>query len=398
VTGRRIALLHFTAPPIIGGVEALLAAQAKVLTENGYQVTVVAGAGEPSGRYQLEIVPLLDPDAPAIRAGRAGSAAEAHCLTRQIMADLLLVLSRQDEVWVHNALTVYLNPFLTAALESIMRELRGIRWVVFCHDLSAISAYWDAGQASLACLPVDMHGVRYVVLSPSRRAELARFLGINESAIDVISPPLDVLDWLDIGHEAREIVRGTRLPSRDCAVLVPAKLLPHKRMDRLVGTLAILKRSGLDPLGLITGAPSPHEPGVSARIRTELGEMVRREGLEGHVVLLTEMLGHVPSRATVRDLMSLCDLVYLPSHEEGYGTPISEAIALRVPVLCSDIPAFRHAAGSYATYVAGGDVDATAEHMQTIVSGPVATQRREVVQSMGRFCMAVLSLAGEVSH
>jgi glycosyltransferase involved in cell wall biosynthesis len=96
--------------------------------------------------------------------------------------------------------------------------------------------------------------------------------------------------------------------------------------------------------------------------------------------------------------MSLCDLVYLPSHEEGYGTPISEAIALRVPVLCSDIPAFRHAAGSYATYVAGGDVDATAEHMQTIVSGPVATQRREVVQSMGRFCMAVLSLAGEVSH
>jgi glycosyltransferase involved in cell wall biosynthesis len=293
---------------------------------------------------------------------------------------------------------VYLNPFLTAALESIMRELRGIRWVVFCHDLSAISAYWDAGQASLACLPVDMHGVRYVVLSPSRRAELARFLGINESAIDVISPPLDVLDWLDIGHEAREIVRGTRLPSRDCAVLVPAKLLPHKRMDRLVGTLAILKRSGLDPLGLITGAPSPHEPGVSARIRTELGEMVRREGLEGHVVLLTEMLGHVPSRATVRDLMSLCDLVYLPSHEEGYGTPISEAIALRVPVLCSDIPAFRHAAGSYATYVAGGDVDATAEHMQTIVSGPVATQRREVVQSMGRFCMAVLSLAGEVSH
>jgi glycosyltransferase involved in cell wall biosynthesis len=35
----------------------------------------------------------------------------------------------------------------------------------------------------------------------------------------------------------------------------------------------------------------------------------------------------------------------MPSFAEGYGMPVTEALALGVPVLCSDLPALREAGG-----------------------------------------------------
>jgi hypothetical protein len=39
-------VLHYTAPPVIGGVEAVIQAHARVFVEAGYPVTVVAGWSE----------------------------------------------------------------------------------------------------------------------------------------------------------------------------------------------------------------------------------------------------------------------------------------------------------------------------------------------------------------
>jgi glycosyltransferase involved in cell wall biosynthesis len=92
--------------------------------------------------------------------------------------------------------------------------------------------------------------------------------------------------------------------------------------------------------------------------------------------------------------MILADLVFLPSAEEGYGTPISEAVALRVPLLCADIPAFREAGGAYAEYlpdVTNGD--AVAARVVALGESPEANRRREVLRSMARFREAILNLA-----
>ncbi len=35
----------------------------------------------------------------------------------------------------------------------------------------------------------------------------------------------------------------------------------------------------------------------------------------------------------------------MPSFAEGYGMPVTEALALRTPVVCSDLPALREAGG-----------------------------------------------------
>ena len=43
---KKIALLHYAYPPNIGGVEILIREHAKILSEMGYQVSVITGDGE----------------------------------------------------------------------------------------------------------------------------------------------------------------------------------------------------------------------------------------------------------------------------------------------------------------------------------------------------------------
>jgi glycosyltransferase involved in cell wall biosynthesis len=98
----------------------------------------------------------------------------------------------------------------------------------------------------------------------------------------------------------------------------------------------------------------------------------------------------------VRDLIALADLVFLPSTEEGYGLPLLEALLLRTPVLCSDIPSFRGIADGYARFF---DVNAPLEEIAClageITSSPAASRRREALWSMPAYERAILDLLPE---
>ena len=57
----RIALLHYSSPPIVGGVESVLAHHARLLANDGHEVTILAGRGENyDQRIPVQILPRLD--------------------------------------------------------------------------------------------------------------------------------------------------------------------------------------------------------------------------------------------------------------------------------------------------------------------------------------------------
>ncbi len=60
--------------------------------------------------------------------------------------------------------------------------------------------------------------------------------------------------------------------------------------------------------------------------------------------------GGLPDRA-VQALIAGARGLLLPSFAEGYGMPVTEALALGVPVLCSDLPALREAGGEVPDYL-----------------------------------------------
>ena len=56
----KIVLIHYAAPPIIGGVEAVIGQQARLLADDGHQVSILAGRGEQTDeRIPFTKVPLV---------------------------------------------------------------------------------------------------------------------------------------------------------------------------------------------------------------------------------------------------------------------------------------------------------------------------------------------------
>jgi glycosyltransferase involved in cell wall biosynthesis len=72
----------------------------------------------------------------------------------------------------------------------------------------------------------------------------------------------------------------------------------------------------------------------------------RCTALEGCV----EEHNHLPDREVQR-LLRYSQGLLMPSFAEGYGMPVSEAIALGVPVVCSDLPALREASLDKARFI-----------------------------------------------
>ena len=72
----------------------------------------------------------------------------------------------------------------------------------------------------------------------------------------------------------------------------------------------------------------------------------RCEALRGLVL----ELGTLPD-ARVTELLSGARALLFPSFAEGYGLPLAEALALGVPVICSDLPALREVGGDVPDYL-----------------------------------------------
>src|SRR5262245_46125766 len=103
-----IALLHYSAPPVVGGVESVMGHQARLMAAGGHRVTLVAGRGA-----ALEAVaafaelPLLDSRHPRVLAVKAELDAgyvsdDFEGLRNDIEHDLRKALSGADVVVAHN--------------------------------------------------------------------------------------------------------------------------------------------------------------------------------------------------------------------------------------------------------------------------------------------------------
>src|SRR5205807_2642750 len=146
----RVLLVHYTTPPVVGGVERVLARHARLLAGEGFDARVVTGRGGPVGRgVRFHRLPRLDSRHRRVlavtRELEAGRVTPAfHGLVAQIREDLRPELEGVDVCIVHNALVLHKNLALTAALHQLAPR-GSTRLVAWCHDL--------APQADRVCAP-----------------------------------------------------------------------------------------------------------------------------------------------------------------------------------------------------------------------------------------------------
>src|SRR5512142_42524 len=85
-----ILLLHYAAPPTIGGVESTIARHATLLAEHGYSVETVVGAGQAfDARVPVHVIPDAGSRSPRVSAVNAQlERGETGTEFRTLVADL----------------------------------------------------------------------------------------------------------------------------------------------------------------------------------------------------------------------------------------------------------------------------------------------------------------------
>jgi mannosylglucosylglycerate synthase len=343
VGGRaRLALLHYTAPPVTGGVESILSAQAGLLRDLGLDVRVVAGRGD------ADLVPELDsrhPEAERLtRRLEAGAIdlTEVRALQGRIAERLHPLLRDRDLAIVHNVLTMPFNLPFTAALVEL-----GVPLLAWTHDL----AWNDARYAGFRRqrwpyrLIGEAHAhVTYVAISEPRRQEMAAVLDLPLEAIAVVPNGIDPVEFAGISADTRLLLERAGALDADPLVLVPQRITPNKRLDLALDAASELidRHPGLRIV--VTGPVDPHDRS-SLAYAERLLERRADLGLDRIVLFLFLMADeaglHPVDMQEVAELYRLSDVVLIPSANEGFGLPLLEAAAARVPLVCADIQSFR---------------------------------------------------------
>lgn len=352
----RIAILHYAAPPTIGGVEATLAAHARLFADQQYAVKIITGRGKPfDSRVPVQVIRNVDSKAPRVLKATAelargivsqNFAALVDTLTRQ----LARALAHTDVLIAHNALSLHKNLALTTALKNL-GDTGKIQLIAWCHDF----AWSDPQYASEMHpgLPWDLlrqpwTNVRYVVVSEARKIEL-RMLWQNPHAIAVVPPGIDAAKFLGVTKQTLQWAHELNLFDAAPLLLLPARLTRRKNIERAIEITGALNQRGMPAKLLVTGPPGPHNP-TNAVYLTHLRELRAALRLESSVIFLYEFGG--VTDATMRDLYLLADALLFPSEREGFGIPLLEAGIAHLPIFCADLPPFREIAQTHAHYFA----------------------------------------------
>jgi len=367
-----IALLHYTAPSILGGVEQVLGAHAAGLRALGAEVTIVAGRGRAAAGTRLARVPELDSRHPAVLRDFAalarGEVTPGHAaLADRIERRLRTVLAKADRVVVHNAFTLHKNPALTVALARLARERPGV-FVAWTHDLA-----WRDEQYAAQRHPGEpwdlfaraLPGVRYVAVSEERARQLAELTGLARERICVVPNGIDIAGALGLSAQGARLAESLDLYRADPLLVLPARLTRRKRVEAAIAATKALRERGRDAALVVTGPPGPHNV-ANRRYLEELTALAH----EAPGIHLLHALGIRAPYRLVADLYALADALVLPSANEGFGIPLLEAALHRLPIVCSDLATLRAVGGDAATYV---PADASGEVIADAVVGVLDT-------------------------
>ncbi len=231
--------------------------------------------------------------------------------------------------------------------------------VLTVHDLSYVVRPQDAHPRQRRFLeravPRSIDRARLVIaVSEATKRDLMQRYGVRPHRIRVV--PNAVPDWfgpIADPDELRAVRRQLELPEH--FVLSVGTIQPRKNIEGLARAVALAsQRVGSPAIQHVhAGAEGWLCDGVYSAI-AQAGDRVR-------------FLGRVDDR-TLRALYSLASVYAYPSHGEGFGITILEALACGCPVLTSDTPATTEVAARAALVVDQKNPEAVAEGLVRLLT------------------------------
>jgi glycosyltransferase involved in cell wall biosynthesis len=184
---------------------------------------------------------------------------------------------------------------------------------------------------------------RVIAISESLKGDLMRLHGLPAHRVRVI--------YNGIGQEYLDLFSARRDGTTPSRVLYVGRLHYRKGIVRLLE--AFVRRPDLGVEFVIAG-DGPERPAVE---RLHAGD--RRIVYEGHV-----------GRSRLMELLTTSPIFAFPTHYEGFGSALVEAMAAGCACVAYDIPVTREILGEAGRLVPVGEASALLDHVGALVADP----------------------------
>ncbi len=264
---------------------------------------------------------------------------------------LLAILREEQPDIIHSFL------FVANVMGPFAARRTSVKYTVASRGRMGIE--WDAGLLHRWLQSAaDKRTDRILCKTQAMRDEIIEYEKASEEKVRVVPNGVDM----------KEFSLGSGGMSSQRKVLLESHGIPEE------GPL-ILALGNLKPIKghevLVRAAPRLEQHFKNFQI-VVLGEGEARSSLQEEIAGLN--VGnrvHLPGKMeNVRDWMSAADLFVATSHSEGMPNAVLEAMAMALPLVLSDIPGHREAAGEVAWYFESRDAEEMTEAVALALANP----------------------------
>jgi len=349
----KIALLHYSGPPEISGVDLLMKDQARLFRLHNYPVEIIAGKPR-AFRKDIPVTTIrpMYPTHPLVLRVRkeleGGIVSNTfHQLEENLYQSLKKhILARGiSVVIIHNVMTRHYNLPLTAALVRLVADLPQVKFCAWVHNINCFDDPYLGLRKELASqypwnlLVKPVPNLTYICISEYVKKNLLAAFGSKKlDQIIVFHNLHDIPKFLGLTPVMRQFYGEIDGLGSDLIACIPVRAVPRKNLELAITiTRAMLDRRV--NFKLLLTANVDYKRAENQRYYEKLKSMVKDLRLAGHVFFLAEYFGGSP--IPIPELYLFSDLLLMTSAIEEFGLPLLEAGLMRCPIFASDIPAFR---------------------------------------------------------
>ena len=257
------------------------------------------------------------------------------------------------------------------------------KWVLTIHDLIPLiyPSYYPSGvkgyiRYQINKLLIWLYVDRIITISETSKKDICRFIGVDPSIVDVVYiAAKKAIQGLDNGEWKKKTKEKFNLPDKfiifDHGVNYNKNLITLIKASIKTGVPVAAVGKEIENLGKFNLGASSNLNGPLDKLRNLFG--IEHPQLQHLKELETELnksktlkLGYV-SDDDLNKLFNLATICVQPSHYEGFGMPVIEAMKVVTPVIASRTQTLVEVAGGACLFFDPNDSDDLAEKINLML-------------------------------
>lgn len=283
----------------------------------------------------------------------------SYRLVRYLPSKVLNVFSRRAFVPPIDLLT-FTKPDLVIFTNFVRTPLPlGAKSISFIYDLSFIYHGEHSGKKNRQIMTREApksarKSDAVITISENSKKEIIDYCKIDPAKVHIVHPALDHKEYYPRStKEQADVAKKFGITGK--YILFTGTIEPRKNINGVLDAYAALPQKLRDEYTLVLGGGKGwNDEGIYARLNE----------LKSEKIILTGYVNDEDMPA----LYSGASVFVFPTHYEGWGMPVVEAMACGVPVITSNNSSMPEAGGDAALYVKAEDTKTITKQIEKVLS------------------------------